>query len=165
MLIFIFFHRAVDISGLALAIAGGLVRLGHIHRLQGHNRRGRIVKVQIILSHTMRDISGQAASGQRAAGYDDNGFFRRRNLPDFLMMHCNERMAADLFRDITAEALPVYGKSTACRYTRRVSGLQNDGIQPAHLFLQHAHSILKPRSPERITADELGKASRLVRRC
>ena len=80
------------------------------------------------------------------------------------MHDCDLRVVRDLLGHVVAETVAVDSERTAGGYTRRISCLHDDGAKAAHLFLEHADCILEARAAQRIAADELGKAGRLVRR-
>ena len=156
-------HRAVDVGGLALAIARGAVGLRHVDGVEAHDGRGRIVEIEAVAARAPRDVLGERPLGQRAARDNRHGIVFQRNLRELFMHDGHVRMACDILRDVVAEAVPVDGERAARRHARRIGSLHDDGAHAAHLLLEHADGVLEPRAAQRIAANEFGETGRLVR--
>ena len=68
----------------------------------------------------------------------------------------------DLLGHAPGEELPVDGQGTAGRHADFVSEPDDQGVQPAHLFLEKPRSLLELVAPQAIGADELSKIGRLM---
>ena len=156
-------HRAVDIGRLAFAITRGTVGLRHVDGLEAHDGRGRIIEIEAVAARAPRDVLGERALRQRAACDNRHSIVAQRNLREFFMHDGHIWVVRDMLRDVVAEAMAVDGERAARWHARRVGGLHDDGAHAAHFLFEHADGILEACAAQRVAADELGKAGRLVR--
>ena len=140
-------QRAVDIIRIALVIARLPVCLREVDGVFLDDRRRRIIEMEIVRMQEGADVLGQRVRGQRSAG-DDHRSLRDRL--HFLMDDLHEGMRAQRLRDPGRKALAVHGQRTAGRHPVQICALHDQGIQHAHLFLEHAHRIVQGIAAQRI---------------
>ena len=136
-------HGTVDVVRRALTVARGAVGLAHIHRLEAHDRRRRIIEIEAVIARARGNVPGQSARRQRAASHDGDGIVAEGNALHFLVHDRDARMLADLRCHIVAEAMTIHGQRTACGHARGIGRRHDYGMQAAHLLFQHAHSIFE----------------------
>ena len=158
-------HRAVDVGGLALPVAGGAVGLRHVDGLETHDGRGGIVEIEGVAVRAPRDVVCERSLRERAARDDGHRVLREW---DFLYLRAHDMdlwMRFDPLRDVVAEAVTIHGECAARGHARGVRRRHDERAETAHLLLEHADGVLQSRAAQGVAADELGEAARLVRGC
>ena len=152
-------HGAVHIVRRALVIAGGEKGAVHIHAFQRHDGCHRIIEMQITLRTEGGNAIGNGIAGEGAGGNDhlplgDDVRLRMHDL--------NIGKSLQAFRDGAGKAHPIHRQSAAGGDPVQVRALQDEGAQPAHLFLQKANCIGELIAAQGVGADKLRKIVRAV---
>ena len=153
-------HRTVDIIRRAAVIARGEKSARHIDAVEGHDRRGRIVEMQIFVRTEGGDSVAQGVACQRAGRDDDLAGRDLRHLP---RLQRDVRMRADALRDHPRIARAVNGERAAGWDPVRVGASDDEAAQAPHLLLQQTDGVRQVVAAEGIGTDELGKIGRDVR--
>ena len=157
-------HRAVDVGGVALAVARGAVCLRHVDGFERHDGRRRIIEVEGSVAHHLAQAGGKRPVRQRPRRHDGHGLRLAGNFLDALAHDLDARVRRQLLRDVARESLAVDGKRTARRHAHSIRRRHDERAETAHLLLEDADGVLKTRAAQRIAADKLGEVRRLVRR-
>lgn len=160
--VFFFGERAVEIVCPTLAVAGGAVDFSHIQGVDGDDRRGGVVEMEVILPGQAADGIGQGVTGQGAAG--DDADLVVRQFRHFFVADGDQGMILEFFRHVLAEGDAVNGQGPASRNAVRIGGIHDERAETAHFFLQKADSVFNIRCPQGIAADEFCEIFRVVSR-
>ena len=155
-------HGAVEVVG-ALVVARRPEDDGHVDAVGVHDRRDRVVEVEVLGVRQALEVLGQRVGGQRARGHDRRAV--GRNLRHRLVQDANVRVALQGLRDRLREEVAVHGQGRARRHPHRVRRFDDEGAQAAHLFLEDAGGALDFGGAEGVGADQFGQVPGLVGGC
>ena len=153
---------AVQIVGLAPAIAGGCKHLVVIQTLGGDDGGYRIVEVQPLVTGQLADLVRQFAVGQGAGSHQDGSA-----LIDVLHRLAVHRDVGARFHppgDLGAESVAVHGQCTAGGHPGHLCRFQQLAAHAAHLFFQQAGRRVQPLGFQAVGADQFRKALAFVGR-
>ena len=162
-------HRAVDVVG---AVAAGpdlvVARLEpgdvHVDRVEIDDRCDGVEEGERVGAGQSADRLGKAWRGEGAGGDDDIVPFGRRQAVDLAAVDGDERVILERLGDGLREALAVDGERAAGGHLVRIAHAHDERVRHAQLRVQQADGIgVGVVRAERVGADELGQAVRLVR--
>ena len=159
-LVLLFIKGAVEVVGLAAAVAGGGKDLVHVQAVGGDDGRHRVVKAQPVAADQGGHGLAQRAVGQRAGGHQhrpalvDGG--------DLLPVDGDVWLGLHQRGDGGRELVPVHGQRAAGGHAGTLGGVQQAGAQGAHFQLEQAGGRVGALGFQRVGTDQLGKAGAFV---
>jgi hypothetical protein len=113
----------------------------------------------------LRDVPGKRIAGQRSGGHDDAvAALGLKNSFDFFAPHFNERMLRDAFGDGLRKKITVNGEGVPCRYAHLIGNRKRKTSERSQFLLQQPRRCVLRLALQRVAADELGHAVRLMSR-
>ena len=161
VLILLLIKGAVEVVGLAAAIAGCSKDLVIVQALGGHNGRNGVVETQPMVAGQRRHGLGQRPLGQRAAGDEHRSALVQSR--DFLAMDRDVRVLFHHFRHGGGKHIAVDGQRTACRHAGGLGGVQQVAAHHLHLDFEQAGCGIRALGFQGVRADEFRKPLAFMR--
>ncbi len=161
-LVLLLIEGAVEVVGLAPAIAGRGKDALHVQAFRRDDGGHGIVKAQPVAAGQGRDGLPQFAVGQRAGGDEDGPVLGQGG--DFLPVHRDAGMVFHHLGDGLRELVPVHRQGAARRHPGGLGSVQQMGAHGPHLQFEQAGSRVGTLRLEGVGADQLGKAGAFMGR-
>ena len=153
---------AVQVVGLAPAVAAGGEHLFHVQAFGGDDGGGRVIERQALPADEPLNVRRQRAVGQGAGGHQHRGALVDLLHP--LAVQGDVGVVLHQLGHFLRKGVPVHRQRTAGGHPGLFRTAQKAGTHQPHLFLQQAGGRIQPLRLQAVGADQLRKAFFLVGR-
>ena len=154
-------ERQIQIVAGSVVVARGAKRHLHVDRVRVHDRRERIVEIQVLLAEHALEILREATRGERARGEHDRALVG--NAIDARLAHGHARVRRERLGDPARERIAIHREGLARGHRRFVGRRDHERVEAPHLLLEQPHRARLAVRAQRVAAHELREEVGAVR--